>query len=424
MTKIIELRVSNFARLSAVSIRPDGALVQITGKNGQGKTSCLNAIWTALKGRAVAPAQPIHKGAEEARLQVNLGTMQIVRTFKRTKTEEITHDLKITMADGSRVGAKPQQMIDALLGDLSFNPLEFARLPAKDQFERVKALVHDFDFATNASNRQEAYDERTVQNAKAKSARAQAAGVVLPAGPKPKPVDFADVQVKLSAAIESNNKRASALQRQTDRKRERDGLLQQAADLRERADVAEASANTIDEQLGLIKVPAAVDINELTSKLTSAKTIQQQINLFDDRDRHEREAEAAEKLSARLTEGIERCDAAKREAIAKAKMPVSGLSFGNDEVLLNGLPFSQAALSEKLRTSIGIAMALNPDLRVMLVDEGSELDSESLALVAEMAEKNEYQVWVARVEESGKTGFVIEDGALKDAKKGMETAAE
>jgi recombinational DNA repair ATPase RecF len=56
---IVELRSENFARLRAVAIRPDGPVVQITGRNAQGKTSVLNSIWTCLKGRAVAPPQPI-----------------------------------------------------------------------------------------------------------------------------------------------------------------------------------------------------------------------------------------------------------------------------------------------------------------------------------------------------------------------------
>jgi len=37
--KIIALEAENLKRLTAVHIRPDGNLVQFTGKNGQGKTS-------------------------------------------------------------------------------------------------------------------------------------------------------------------------------------------------------------------------------------------------------------------------------------------------------------------------------------------------------------------------------------------------
>lgn len=53
--KIVQLTAENVKRLTAVSIAPDGNLVQITGRNGQGKTSVLDAIWWALAGMYAEP---------------------------------------------------------------------------------------------------------------------------------------------------------------------------------------------------------------------------------------------------------------------------------------------------------------------------------------------------------------------------------
>ena len=52
--KIIEFRAERFKRLSAVDITPEGNTVIISGKNGQGKSSVLDAIWLALGGGAAA----------------------------------------------------------------------------------------------------------------------------------------------------------------------------------------------------------------------------------------------------------------------------------------------------------------------------------------------------------------------------------
>lgn len=421
MTKIVELRASGFARLTAVTIRPDGAMVEITGKNSAGKTSVLNAIWTALKGRAVAPAQPINKNAEEARLRVDLGTMVITRTFRRDKHDGVTTDLKVTMADGSRVGAKPQAMIDALLGDLSFNPLEFARLKPNEQFERVKQLVPGFNFAENAAARAEAFASRTAANAKEKTARARADGVVLPPGPKPKAVDSSKLAAQLQAALAGNRQNA-------DRRALRQRALDEVEEKLNEAERLRAQAATLDKQAAdetaaierMPAVAADVDTDALAGQMASADGIRQAVARHEERDRLEAEAAEAVRLSATLTAFIDETDKERRDAIAKAKMPVKGLSFGDDEVLLNALPFSQAGTAEKIKASVGIAMALNPDLRVMLIDEGSELDSESRALVADLAEKQGYQVWMARVDESGAVGFVIEDGALAEHKEAAE----
>lgn len=52
--KIIEFRAERFKRLTAVDITPAGNTVIISGKNGQGKSSVLDAIWLALGGGAAA----------------------------------------------------------------------------------------------------------------------------------------------------------------------------------------------------------------------------------------------------------------------------------------------------------------------------------------------------------------------------------
>jgi hypothetical protein len=50
----------------------------------------------------------------------------------------------------------------------------------------------------------------------------------------------------------------------------------------------------------------------------------------------------------------------------------------------------------------------------MLVDEGSELDSEHLSIVGKLAEAAGAQVWLCRVEEGEEgAGFRIEDGVSR-----------
>ena len=95
-------------------------------------------------------------------------------------------------------------------------------------------------------------------------------------------------------------------------------------------------------------------------------------------------------------------------------MPVKGLSFGEGEVVFNGLPLNQASDAEQLRVSIAIAMAANPKLRVLRIRDGSLLDERSLAAVATMADTQDYQIWIERVDSSGKVGVHMEDGEVKN----------
>ena len=89
--KILKFSAENFKRISVVEIRPDGNLVQITGKNGSGKTSCLDAIWATLEGAEHLQSVPIRKGTDKATLQLTLGgdkvELIVTRTIRARKDE-------------------------------------------------------------------------------------------------------------------------------------------------------------------------------------------------------------------------------------------------------------------------------------------------------------------------------------------------
>ena len=81
--------------------------------------------------------------------------------------------------------------------------------------------------------------------------------------------------------------------------------------------------------------------------------------------------------------------------------------------MLGDHPFDQASDAERLRASCAIAMRGDAKLRVLRVRDGSLLDEDSLRLLSEMAEAEDWQCWVERVDTSGKVGIVIEDGKVK-----------
>jgi hypothetical protein len=58
-------------------------------------------------------------------------------------------------------------------------------------------------------------------------------------------------------------------------------------------------------------------------------------------------------------------------------------------------------------------MANNNKVRVMRIKDGSLLDEDSLAVVAEMAHAHDFQVWIESVETSGNVGIYMEDGEVK-----------
>jgi hypothetical protein len=100
---------------------------------------------------------------------------------------------------------------------------------------------------------------------------------------------------------------------------------------------------------------------------------------------------------------------AREEVIAAAKLP-GGLSLGEGKVELNGLPFSQASDAEKLKASVAVAMAMNPRLRVLRVKDGSLLDTASVETLEVMCKDGGFQLWLERIDPSGKLAIVVELG--------------
>lgn len=432
--KIIRFNAENFKRLVAVEITPTGNLVEVVGKNGQGKTSILDAIWVALGGLEAAPKKPIRDGELEARIELALGTdkpeIVVVRTFKpKTDGSEITSNLRVENAEGARY-TSPQAMLDKLLGALAFDPLAFDRMDARAQFDTLRRFVPGVDFdAIDMANRAD-YDKRTVANRKAREA-ANAAALIKVGAPGER-VDEAALIEELDRAGKHNTdietrkaNRAKFVNDITNKREFSKGLEaealaleQRAREMRERAKQGYAEAQALEDRLAAAPPLAEpIDTIAIRDKLHAARLNNEAVAEVE-RKHAERERLLAitreqSGIAAQLTEAIDMREVNKRRAIAEAKLPIDGISFGDNEVLLRGQPWSQASDAERLVASMQMAMAMNPTLRIIRVRDGSLLDEDSLKLVASMAKDNDFQVWIERVSSDGNVGIIIEDGRVK-----------
>lgn len=436
--KIVRLTAENVKKLRAVEITPGGEIVTISGKNGAGKTSVLDAIWWALGGTKAIQGEPIRKGQTKARIKLDLGELVVERKFT-----EAGSTLSVDSADGARFSS-PQKMLDALLGELSFDPLAFARMEPRKQFDelrRVSKLEVDVEHL-DALNKAD-FDKRTEVNRDARAKRAQADGIVVPAAIKGETQDEAALVDALQKAGETNadiearkGRRAAAQTDAENKKSVANGARAQAAKLREEADALDKQAEQLSAEAAAIEkriaeataLPAPVDVSDLRQRIEAARGINAAItareNALTRRTVLAGEATELEARAREITQRMEARDQAKAAAIAAAAMPVPGLGFGEGIVTYNGIPFDQASSAEQLRVSMSIAMAANPKLRVIRILDGSLLDEDSLAAIGAMAKADDFQVWIERVDSSGKLGIVIDDGAVVGQTKNEEQPAD
>lgn len=417
--RIVKFQSENVKRLKAVEIVPEDDVVIISGKNGQGKTSVLDSIWLALGGATAAKEtktdRPIRDGAEKAKVVLDLGDLQVTRTW----TSNDQSYLKIKGLYGEKINS-PQVLLDKLMGRLSFDPLAFTKMSEKDQLKNLMDFLElPIDPAALEAEKKDLYDQRTLVNRDIKKLEVELNGLTEPAENLPnEELNVDDILAELDAARETkriNDEKRTQLARKQSECVEVSGLIKKLKAELEQAqakyDIIVAEGKGLRTEVDQLVDP---DIDSCTKKLREMDTINR--NIRDAVKYHEIESRLAlcQLTSENLTGQMADIDQRKEKAIKEAKMPIDGLGFTEDGVIYNNVPFGQCSAAEKLRVSMAMAMAQNPEIRVIRITNGSLLDSQSMKIIEEMAKNNDYQVWIEVVDESEKLGIVIEDGQVKE----------
>lgn len=413
--KIVSLQAENVKRLRAVEIRPDGSLVVIKGKNGAGKSSVLDAIWMALGGKNAIPSEPVRTGNKKASIRLELTELIVTRTL----TPDGGGTLKVEGRDGTKFSS-PQAMLDKLVANLSFDPLEFSRMKPKAQAATLSALV-GLDFTKQEVERQKQFERRTEVNREAKRLDGELSGVREHQDAPVEEISVAALMAELRAREDVLRNADEAIAESTRFEGSAKRALARVDELRQEAMKLKAQAEADDKQAFALRLKSAglreqtPPIEPLRERIASADAVNATVR------ENKKRAELAKKLSVQravaegLTESIQAIDDDKQRQLQEAAFPLPGLSLTYDGVTLNDLPFEQASSAEQLRASVAIGLALNPKLRVLLVRDGSLLDDDSLKLVAEMATAKDAQVWVERVGTHDAVGILIEDGRVAGA---------
>jgi hypothetical protein len=418
MTRIVRLQAENYKKLIAIDIRPGDGAVKIRGDNAQGKSSTLDAIQAAFGGKAAMPSMPVRAGEQEGAIQIELDDGVVI--LRRFTVDGKGDTIEVTNGDGFKAGS-PQQLLNKLYSSVAFDPLAFTLAEADKQFAMLRSVVTlDVDLDQHAKADKADYEARTLVNRDIKTLEAQLP-TLQPQGIVPdEPVDVAALQTRLAAASEHNvsieNRRNKQIEFAAALERNRATLAQLQEDkanierqIAEYVETVQGQAAVIEQAPAL---PDPIDVAEVSAQLTAATAANEQ---FRKKVIYAAEATKLSVLrdqSAALTALLEDREKARTEAIAKADMPVEGLAFGDGIVLFGGVPLDQVSMSEKIRISARIGMALAPKLRVMLVRDASLLSEAGQEALETIAAENDFQLWIEAVDTSGKIGIVLEDGAV------------
>ena len=430
-SKIKKLEATSFKRLKSVAIEVEAgqSVIRIGGQNATGKSSVLDAIAGALGGEKLCPEEPIRRGETQALARVTLDDGLVAeRRWERLRDGRIKTKLEVRAPDG-RALPSPQGVLDKLLGRLSFDPEAFARAEPKKQLELLRAVT-GINLAEHDNTRADLYARRTEINRELKAAESALQDLwSLPPPCEPVSVaDLLDEQRRALAAVEQRRE----LERKA--KGSRDTVAQldvQIGDLERRllqaqADRKRLAAAADGYDAELLMLPDSPDLGGIQRRILEAQTINEE-NAARQRKLDERAARTKlrDELATeakKLSNDIEAIDAEKATILAEAKLPIGGLGFGEAGVTFNGLPLEQASSAEKLRVSMAMGLALNPQLRVVQIRNASLLDETSLGIVQAMAEEAGAQVWLELVGRA-EGAIIIDDGQVEGAEVAAAPAA-
>lgn len=426
--KISSLELENVKRVRAVQIVPtaDGLTV-IGGRNGQGKTSVLDAIAWALGGNKRKPDNPNHDGGDTpAKLHVELSNGLIVERRGKNGT------LYVTDPNGMK---GTQSLLNEFLSELALDLPKFLDGTDKD---RTAALLQtigiDEQLESIDSKIKDASQERQMVGREAKTKRAHADSLPWHDDAPKEPVSVADLMRRQREIIDRNNenkrKREDVARLDWECQRANQAVLDIDSSIdelqarmnqlrRERVAVV-GKAHTLSDELAIAKKTAEQLVDESTAEIEQSIANIEQINAHV-RD-NERKAEAAadatiaENKYMHLNAVIFDLRKQRDSLLDGAPLPLEGLSIDEENRLTyNGQTWGDMSGAEQLRVATAIVRATKPDCGFVLVDKLEQFDRQQLAEFAAWAKSENLQVIGTRVSTGDECSIIIEDGMVEDA---------
>ena len=138
--KTTKIRIKNLFGISETEL--DGKSIEITGTNGTGKTSVIDAIKYALTNGSDRD-YIIKQGESEGEIIIETDTGLYIDRRKRTNKADYK-----SVKDGGREVQGPEAMLKTLFTPLQLDPVKFIQLDKKEQNRMILDLV-EFDWDLN-----------------------------------------------------------------------------------------------------------------------------------------------------------------------------------------------------------------------------------------------------------------------------------
>lgn len=402
--KINELLIENVKRVKAVQFEPSAdGLTIIGGRNGQGKTSVLDAIAWALGGNNYKPSVPERDGAlVPPNLHLELSNGLIVERKGKNST------LKVTDPNGNKSG---QQLLNEFVSTLALDLPKFINGSDKDKADSLLKILGIGDVLAQLDTKEnQLYAQRTEVGRIAD--RKKKAADEMPMYPNvPKEPVSATELIKEQQEILARNG-------ENERKRQDAARYEQILTNAQIAfDEAKAALQKAEQDC-LTARKSAEDLHdestaELEKNLAEIEALNIKIRANSTKEAAEVEANNLQQEYDGLTEQIESIREERNKLLDSAELPLPGLSVKDGKLIYNNMPWDGMSGSDQLKVATAIVRKLNPQCGFVLMDKLEQMDLETLQEFGAWLKQEGLQVIATRVSTGDECSIIIEDGMVK-----------
>ena len=431
---ISHIKIKSILGIDELEFSPENKTI-ITGRNGVGKTSILEAIKAVFQGGQDATL--VRKGAAQGEVVLVLDDGTEIR--KRVNAEGAT---KVDVKQNGKVVSSPATLLKRLTDSISVNPVDFLHaepkartrilleaMPLKLDTEHLSKIAGIPVQATPGTNalalidmiRKTVFDERTMTNRAVdeKDKTINQLQNTLPELPEEAGSgDEAEMQARLDSATAE---RVTEIQRidgklQTYTEAYSNTVTNIRAEAQAKIDAIrkemEAKVKAETDKLDEIKRQAQVSKDRATNEFTEAATpLQQALAII--RSNRENAAKRAQgldtikKMQTDLEELVKIVHNqrkaladidAYRESLLK-DCPIPGLTLQNGEIFVDGIALDRLNTARQVQIAMAIAALRAGELRICCVDRAESLDSDQLEALQQAAADNNLQLFMTQVDD-------------------------
>lgn len=450
--KIISYEAHNVLGVKDIRFDMEGRhLFLVGGKNGQGKTSALTALVMTLCGKSGMgtrdyPAIALRDGQKKGKVTIELtGSPDMHEntgltaelSLRRKASGVVVEEFRLLDSTGAEA-PEPRKTLQRLFQLKAFDPLEFERMKPKEKASCVQKML-GLDLSKYDKEHQAVFDERTAVGRDGKKLVAQIEGLTKHNDAPQEEIKIADLMAEVDKLQEENKSRANMEKladdlkfRQTDLAEDGEIVLKEIASLQESLKKKQGELEAIKDQIGVsekAEKDARKKVEALPDRTPDIAAVKENIAKADETNRKVRENLAYDKLAAevkdsrgqyqKLTDRLQEIAEERAEEVANADWPIEGMELQEDGLVWNGLPFEQASTSQRIMASVAVGMRLNPELKLLVCEHGSDLDVDTLEALDAVLKERDFQMICEVVtrskEDEERCAVVIADGEVVGA---------